>query len=70
MNNPCKYCPRKGCGIYHDVCPEYQEWKKQYDEAKAKLHEQKQLCKKYIIKDCTFKSRGNNVFKSPKKERH
>lgn len=24
--NPCKNCPNKGCGTYHDECPEYQEF--------------------------------------------
>ena len=25
--NPCNYCERKGCGAYHDVCKDHQEWK-------------------------------------------
>lgn len=24
MNNPCKNCERKGCGVYHDKCTAYQ----------------------------------------------
>lgn len=23
---PCKECPDKGCGSYHDQCGKYQEW--------------------------------------------
>lgn len=29
---PCKPCPKKGCGSYHDVCPEYRTWRKELDE--------------------------------------
>ena len=25
--NPCKGCPKAGCGVYHDSCPEYQEFR-------------------------------------------
>lgn len=25
---PCEKCPKKGCGAYHDVCPDYLEWAK------------------------------------------
>ena len=24
MIGVCKDCPKKGCGAYHDVCPDYQ----------------------------------------------
>ena len=38
---PCKDCPRKGCGSYHDKCPEYQEYKtatkKESEEKKKRL---------------------------------
>lgn len=27
MEAPCKDCPDKGCGAYHDKCPKYQEYK-------------------------------------------
>lgn len=29
---PCKDCERKGCGSYHDKCPEYQEYRARVDE--------------------------------------
>ncbi len=28
MKVPCMNCPKVGCGSYHDICPEYQEFKK------------------------------------------
>ena len=38
---PCKDCPKKGCGAYHDKCPEYKEFKeyqlKSKEEYKKKL---------------------------------
>jgi hypothetical protein len=24
--SPCLDCKRKGCGAYHDICPDYQKW--------------------------------------------
>ena len=24
--SPCATCDRKGCGSYHDECPDYQKW--------------------------------------------
>ena len=33
---PCKDCPKKGCGPYHDECPEYQEFRKERDELREK----------------------------------
>ena len=27
MNSPCIDCEKKGCGSYHDECPEYNEYK-------------------------------------------
>ena len=29
---PCRHCPDKGCGSYHDICPEYLAWRKKVDE--------------------------------------
>lgn len=36
MQAPCKSCNKKGCGSYHDICPEYQTFKKQNDESYGK----------------------------------
>lgn len=27
MQSPCKFCPERGCGVKHDSCPEYQEFR-------------------------------------------
>ena len=32
--NPCIHCERKGCGAYHDICKEYNDWKKAGREQK------------------------------------
>ena len=29
----CQYCPNKGCGSYHDICPDYQNEKAERDKA-------------------------------------
>lgn len=44
MDAPCKDCPRVGCGSYHDICEEYQAYKKakekEYvDKRNASQHE-------------------------------
>lgn len=26
-NCPCKDCPKKGCGAYHDICEKYQAFR-------------------------------------------
>ena len=38
---PCKDCPKKGCGPYHDECPEYQEFKKERQILSDKMREMK-----------------------------
>lgn len=35
MKNPCHHCERQGCGVYHDKCPEYQEYRKKLEEEYA-----------------------------------
>lgn len=44
---PCKDCPRKGCGSYHDKCPEYQKWKAYTNEIKKKEYERKEADLKF-----------------------
>lgn len=29
---PCKDCPKKGCGSYHDECQEYRAYRAKVDE--------------------------------------
>ena len=45
LEAPCKNCSKKGCGVYHDKCPEYQEYKKE----SKKLNEEKQERVKYEV---------------------
>lgn len=33
MKAPCMDCPDVGCGVYHDICPKYQEFKKNQQES-------------------------------------
>lgn len=33
--SPCKDCPRQGCGIYHDNCPDYIAFK----NARKEVHD-------------------------------
>ncbi len=35
-DSPCKYCPKKGCGSYHDICKEYQEYRAEREEENTK----------------------------------
>lgn len=43
MNPPCKDCPKKGCGRYHDECPEFQEFRRSREEVykERSLHNSK-----------------------------
>lgn len=38
MNNPCYKCEKRGCGVYHDICPDYQKYRnanlKDYEKRK------------------------------------
>lgn len=36
INAPCIKCEKKGCGSYHDQCPDYQEYKRKGEEIKKK----------------------------------
>ncbi len=36
MESPCAKCERKGCGSYHDICKEYQEYKATNEKNKRK----------------------------------
>lgn len=50
---PCKFCENKGCGVYHDECEKYQQFRaekeKEYEEKKImgfiKHYERKQYLK-------------------------
>ena len=45
---PCKDCPKKGCGAYHDECPEYQEFRKERNRINEEKREQ-QKCNEITI---------------------
>lgn len=31
----CRNCPKKGCGAYHDICPDYLKQKAEQDKTKS-----------------------------------
>lgn len=37
MRNPCKNCPNKGCGPYHDECERHKEFKLEKRKANSEL---------------------------------
>lgn len=37
MKAPCKNCPNKGCGSYHDQCEEYQTYRRATDQKRKDL---------------------------------
>ena len=49
---PCFKCEKQGCGAYHDICDDYQNWL--HNEIPMENH-----CTRYYIPDKTWKSRGN-----------
>lgn len=69
MENPCKNCPKQGCGSYHDICPEYIEWKKQELERRNLIKKNKAFHGREYIADSVFKHRTHGAFKCKKKER-
>ena len=64
---PCKNCPDKGCGAYHDVCPKHQKWKAEEEARKQKIKESNKYTGREYIKDSVFKSRTHGAFKCTKK---
>ena len=42
MIAPCMDCPNKGCGAYHNECPEYLSWKNELDTKNEKIRNQKE----------------------------
>ena len=62
MTDPCKFCPKKGCGSYHDVCQKYQEWKAEREKARQWLRNQAPVVserqKRYVNHRLRQKARG------------
>ena len=54
---PCKKCPRKGCGSYHDVCPDYQPWVKEENAKKEKRKAEQEV--RQLSRDHELKYRRN-----------
>ena len=62
---PCKGCPKKGCGSYHDICPDYQPWAKSEKKKKAKIQAENEI--KSLSRDHELKYRKNLKKGGPKK---
>lgn len=58
MKAPCINCPKVGCGSYHDICPEYQEFRKAKEKEYA---ERKKRSGEYHDKDQVVQNRMNRV---------
>lgn len=41
MKAPCANCPKKGCGSYHDECPDYISFKKSQEDLYKRRKEAK-----------------------------
>lgn len=68
--SPCADCPRKGCGVYHDTCPEYQEWVKPFRAEYRRRNQDGQL-KTYTFEAMKRMKRSKSKFernKNPAKE--
>ena len=48
---PCATCEKQGCGAYHDICPDYQDW------LNNEIQEVKPISRIYIP-ERLWKSRG------------
>ena len=57
MENSCKDCQRKGCGAYHDECPEHQAWKEQEWIKRENIRKGKRYNNRDYIKETTFRNR-------------
>ena len=58
MKAPCRSCSNKGCGTYHDICPEYKEWKAEIEAVSVSRQKEGQKHREYV-KPSTFKCRKN-----------
>ena len=58
MKCPCKECPDKGCGSYHDQCEKYQEWISEQNNIKDK--KKNDSIYYYFRKDMIHKTKRNS----------
>ena len=65
--SPCRECPQKGCGTYHDECERYQRWKEQESERHRLINESKMYTGRGYIKAGAFRCRTHGAFKSGKR---
>ena len=40
--SPCTTCDKQGCGAYHDICPDYQDW------TNSKIVVEKELFREHV----------------------
>lgn len=40
---PCKYCERKGCGAYHNECPDYKKYREDVEQDHKKKCEHNKI---------------------------
>ncbi len=61
FESPCKDCQNKGCGAYHDECPEYQEYKIKHEQEKEEIRMKNKAENDYtsIVVERAIKRRNN-----------
>ena len=52
MECPCKKCPKKGCGTYHDKCTDYADWRKWWEEL-SKVNKRRDEALRLFFDDIT-----------------
>lgn len=55
--SPCMNCDRKGCGVYHDICPDYQGWLNSGTEI------EKEILRAFIPEKTWNSRRGRSISK-------
>lgn len=61
MQVPCKQCESKGCGIYHNNCPEYQEYLKYKEDCRNNMKKLNDSGRSPYIKDSTYTYRSRII---------
>lgn len=69
MESPCGKCKRKGCGIYHDTCEEYQKFRRISEDVYKKKKSEYELSNDVDARILSMKTRrnSNGVGRSHKK---
>lgn len=58
--SPCADCPKKGCGAYHDICPDYQPWAKNMKDSKNSIKDT-YTTKPHMERSKSFRRSKNNI---------